>query len=112
MQFKLTKEFIEEIKLLVSTGDGVAILSTLEGVHEADIAEMFDVLGMEEAKFIFRLLDEEKASEVLVELEEDVRIKFLEALSAKEIAEQMDNMDSDDAADIMAEMPEEKQEEV
>ncbi|MEN8958196.1 MAG: magnesium transporter, partial [Flavobacteriales bacterium] len=41
-----------------------------------------------------------------------VRIEFLEALSAKEIAEQMDNMDSDDAADIMAEIPEERQEEV
>ena len=112
VQFKLTKEFIEEIKILVSNGDGETILSTLEGIHEADIAEMFDVLAMEEAKFIYRLLDEEMASEVLVELEEDIREKFLEALSAKEIAEQIDNMDSDEAADIIAEIPEGKQERV
>lgn len=112
VQFKLTKEFIEEIKVLVSNGDGEQILSALENVHEADIAEMFDVLAMDEAQFIYRLLDEEMASEVLVELEEDVREKFMEALSAKEIAEQIDNMDSDDAADIIAEIPEGKQERV
>ncbi|MGB1039460.1 MAG: magnesium transporter [Flavobacteriales bacterium] len=112
LQFKITKEFIEEIQEFISRNNGDAILSAIDGVHEADIAEILDLVSMEEAKYIFRLLDDELASDVLVELEEDVRLKFLEALSAKEIAGQMDNMDSDDAADIMAEIPEEKQEAV
>lgn len=112
LQFKISKEFIEEIQEFVSNNNGDAILSSISTLHEADIAEILDVVSMNEAKYIYRLLDAEKASDVLVELEEDVRLKFLEALSAKKIAEQMDIMDSDDAADIMAEMPEEKQEEV
>jgi magnesium transporter len=112
LQFKITKEFIEEIQELVATGNRESIVQNLSELHEADIAEILDVISMEEAKFIFRLLDDEMASDVLVELDEDVRLEFLEALSAKEIAEQMDNMDSDDAADIMAEMSEEKQEAV
>lgn len=112
LQFKITKEFIEEIQDLVSVNNGNAILGIIKNLHEADIAEILDVVSMDEAKFIYRLLEDETASDVLVELEEDVRIKFLEALSAKEIAGQMDNMDSDDAADIMAEMSEEKQEQV
>ena len=111
-QFKITKEFIEQIQQLIAGDNGEAILHSLVDVHEADIAEILDIVDMEEAKYIFRLLEDERASDVLVELEEDVRLKFLEALSAKEIAEQMDNMDSDDAADIMAEIPEEKQEAV
>ncbi len=112
LQFKISKDFIEEIQEFVSNGDRGAILNAISTLHEADIAEILDVVSMEEAKYIFRLLEDENASDVLVELEEDVRVKFLDALSAKEIAEQMDNMDSDDAADIMAEMSEEKQEEV
>ncbi|MEZ7901801.1 MAG: magnesium transporter [Flavobacteriales bacterium] len=112
LQFKISKDFIEEIQEFVSNDDRGAILNAISTLHEADIAEILDVVSMEEAKYIFRLLEDENASDVLVELEEDVRVKFLDALSAKEIAEQMDNMDSDDAADIMAEMSEEKQEEV
>lgn len=112
LQFKISKDFIEEIQEFVSNDDKGAILNAISTLHEADIAEILDVVSMEEAKYIFRLLEDENASDVLVELEEDVRVKFLDALSAKEIAEQMDNMDSDDAADIMAEMSEEKQEEV
>ncbi|MEN8958420.1 MAG: magnesium transporter, partial [Flavobacteriales bacterium] len=102
LQFKISKDFIEEIQEQISANNGEAVLVAIKPLHEADIAEILDVVSMDEAKFIFRLLEDEKASDVLVELEEDVRIEFLEALSAKEIAEQMDNMDSDDAADIMA----------
>ena len=112
LQFKLTKDFIEEIQELIASDNREAVVNSLNKLHEADIAEILDVVSMEEAKYIFRLLEDERASDVLVELEEDIRLKFLKALSAKEIAEQMDNMDSDDAADIMAEMPEEKQEAV
>jgi magnesium transporter len=112
LQFKLTKDFIEEIQELIASDNREAVVNSLKKLHEADIAEILDVVSMEEAKYIFRLLEDERASDVLVELEEDIRLKFLKALSAKEIAEQMDNMDSDDAADIMAEMPEEKQEAV
>jgi magnesium transporter len=112
LQFKLTKDFIEEIQELIASDNREAVVNSLNKLHQADIAEILDVVSMEEAKYIFRLLEDERASDVLVELEEDIRLKFLKALSAKEIAEQMDNMDSDDAADIMAEMPEEKQEAV
>ena len=112
LQYKLTKDFIEQIQELIAADNGKDIAKQLIDFHEADIAEILDVVSIEEAKYIFRLLEDEKASDVLVELEEDVRLKFLEALSAKEIAGQMDNMDSDDAADIMAEIPEEKQEAV
>mgnify|MGYP000630962283 FL=1 len=112
LQFKITKEFIENIQELVASDNKDSIVEAIAELHEADIAEILDVISMEEAKYIFRLLEDELASDVLVELDEDVRLEFLEALSAKEIAEQMDNMDSDDAADIMAEMSEEMQEAV
>jgi magnesium transporter len=112
MDFKLDKIFINEVKSYVTEGNEEAIKKMLTELHPADVAEILDIVNLEEAKFVYRRLEDEKASEVLVELEEDVREMFLKALSAKEIAEQIDNMDSDDAADIIAELPIEKQESV
>jgi len=58
------------------------------------------------------MLDGEKAADVLVELEEDDRERFLKVLPSKTIAEFIDKLDSDDAADVIGEFSEEKQEEV
>ena len=68
--FKLDKEFVEEIKDYVSSGDEAAIYEKVNHLHPADIAEILDLVNMEEAKFVYRRLDEEIASDVLVELEE------------------------------------------
>jgi magnesium transporter len=61
---------------------------------------------------IIKLLESEKTSEILTELDENIREKILENLSAKEIAEEVEEMDSDDAADIIGELSEERQERV
>jgi magnesium transporter len=58
------------------------------------------------------LLDEELASEVLVEIEEDTREQFLESFSAEQIAESIEKMDADDATDVIQDLPEDVQEEV
>ena len=47
-----------------------------------------------------------------MELDEDNREKVLKNLSAKEIAEEIEELDTDDAADMIMELPEGRQEEV
>jgi len=49
---------------------------------------------------------------VLMELDDDDREKVLNSLSAKEIAEEIEELDTDDATDIIAELPEERQKRV
>jgi len=113
MQFELTKKYLGSIKESIKTADEIKLNSLVSELHPADIAEILDEVSMREAKFLYQLLDEEKAADVLVELEEDVREEFLANLSSKEIAEQfIENLDSDDAADVIAELPDKKQEEV
>src|SRR5690606_40801359 len=58
------------------------------------------------------ILDSETTSEVLLDIDEDLREGILSSLSPKEIAEELDEMDTDDAADIIAELSEEIKEEV
>lgn len=113
MSQKLTREYLDEILEAIKIRDDDASLLMLESLHPADIAEIYDELSIEEATYLYMLLDPEKASDVLVELEENDREKFLNSLPSEVIASQfIDHMDSDDAADVIGDLDEEKKQEV
>jgi len=112
MAFEITDKFIEQLSDIIKYNDDKAITLLFEEVHYADIAEVLDEVSFDEAIYIIKLLDSEKTSEILMELDEDIREKILENLSAKEIAEEVAEMDSDDAADIIGELSEERQKRV
>jgi magnesium transporter len=113
MKFELTNEFISELNELINNKDPQSVQSYIKDCHHADIAEILDELEFENACFLFELLDDNIAADVLVELEDDLREELLKIHSPKEIAEEfVDNMDSDDAADIISELPENKKQEV
>lgn len=104
MRFELTKDFLENIRLAIQTNDLEWIDKNVLELHYVDIAGVLDELQNEEAKFIYFRLEEDVQADVLMELEEEVRDRFIKSLSTKEIAEQLENLDSDDAADILYEL--------
>jgi len=112
MQFKISKELLVQIEQLIYQKNDTELEVLLNDLHHADIAEIFDELEINEAIYIFKILDSEITAEILTELEDDVREKILHGLSAKEIAEELDELDTDDAADIIAELSQSKKEEV
>jgi magnesium transporter len=113
MNTELTREYVNELRTLIESKDDDAALSKMKDLHPADIAEIYEGLSIEEARYLYLLLDPEKASDVLVELEEDDREKFLDALPSHVIASQfIHHMDSDDAADVIGDLSEEKKQEV
>ncbi len=112
VQFELTKEYFDQLHDHIENGNEVAAFEMVKDLHPADIAEIYDELDVEEARFIHVMLDPEVAAEVLVELEEDDRERFLKVLPSEVIAQFIDKLESDDAADVIGEFPEEKQEEV
>ena len=112
-RFELTREFIDDLKMLVSQNDEAGVFDRVKDLHPADIAELYTGLNIDEAKYVYLLLDGDKAADVLAELEEDDRERFLEALPGEVIARQfIENMDSDDAADVIGDLSEEKKEEI
>ena len=104
MQFQISTELIEKIQFLIEEKNDEELLLHLEDVHHADIAEIITELSLDDATYLVRLLDSGKTSEAIMELEEGVRERILETLSAKEIADELVEMDTDDAADIMNEL--------
>ncbi|MEN8857124.1 MAG: magnesium transporter [Flavobacteriaceae bacterium] len=112
MSFKITTELLENISSYIEASNDKAIIVLFEEMHHADIAEIIDDISFDDAVYLIKLLDSEKTSAILMELDEDIREKILQNLSAKEIAEEVDELDSDDAADIIGELSEERQEAV
>jgi magnesium transporter len=109
----MEKEFISQIEELIEKNDAEQLQKLIADLHPADIAELCNELEPEQAKAIYCLLDDETAADVLVEMDEDLRRKFLNILPSEIIAKRfVDYMDSDDAVDIIRDMDEEKQEEV
>ncbi|RDI08565.1 magnesium transporter [Flavobacterium sp. AG291] len=112
MEFKISKDFIAQIEQYISENREEQLVTLLEDIHFADIAEIMGELDSSEASYLFHILDSEKTAEILLELDEEVREKILKDLSPKEIAEELDELSTDDAADIIAELPEDKKGEV
>lgn len=112
IQFQLTDELIETVEVLVEDENDKDLRNLLNDFHYADIAEILDELDLDDAVYVIKLLDSETTSDILMELDEDNREKILKNLSAKEIAEEVEELETDDAADIIAELPEARQEAV
>ena len=109
----MEEEYIDNVKQLIEQKDADKVKELLADLHPADIAELCNELNTDEARFVYRLLDNETAADVLVEMDEDVRKEFLEILPSETIAKRfVDYMDTDDAVDLMRELDEDKQEEV
>lgn len=112
MEFKISKDMIVQLEQLIVSKNDKELEVLLKDMHHADIAEILNELDVEEATYIFKMLDSEKTSEILLELEEDLRENILSRLSPKEIAEELDELNTDDAADIIAELSQELKQEV
>ena len=106
-------ELIHSIKELIEQKASVLLQEKLSKMHPADIAEICNELSEEEAHFLYRQLDNEKAADALTEMDEDMRNDLLEDLPSEVVAKRFVNyMDTDDAVEIIRDMDEEKQEEV
>ena len=111
-QFQLTDELIKKIADLILAKKNSNLKKLVNDIHFADMADIINLLNEEQGVYLIKLFDSEKTSEILTELDENVREKILKTLSVKEIAGEIEELDSDDAADILGELSEERKEEV
>ncbi|MBB68994.1 MAG: magnesium transporter [Flavobacteriaceae bacterium] len=112
MSFEISKALLETVESGIKSKNDAALQKQLNALHYADIAEILDELNLDQATYIIKLLDSETTSDVLSELEEDVREKVLQNLSVKEIAEEVKELDTDDAVDLISELPPERKQKV
>ena len=110
---EFNEEYIDNVRHIADTHDEAAAKQMLEDLHPADIAELFKELDLEEAEYLNRLLDGDKAADVLMELDEEDRRKLLSDMEPEDIARKfVDHLDTDEAVDLIQELDEEDRDEV
>jgi magnesium transporter len=110
---EINDDYIDKVKELIEQKDEDQVRAMLRDLHPADIAELCNDLKMEEARFVYLLLDDETAADVLVEMDDDIRKDLLDVISPETLAKRfVDNMDTDDAVELIRDLDEDKQEEV
>ncbi len=112
MSIEINSEFLTQLESYIENKNNKAIQELLNDIHYTDLADILDDLYFEEAVYLIKLLDSDTTSDILTELDDDLREKVLDSLSAIEIAQEVEQLDSDDAADIIGDLPEERQEKV
>ena len=84
----------------------------LEKLHPADIANLIENLSLMESSAVFQSIDEEKAAEVLAEVEPKYKDVLLEKMNPQNLAEILEEMPTDEACDVIQDLSEVKRNEV
>lgn len=106
MALEFTKELFKEISDLVEADDFTAAVKLISELHPYDIARVVEGLDTRHIPMLFDLLDHDVSANVLSELDDGLRIRFMETFSKEQIYKKfLRSMDSDDAADLVNELP-------
>ncbi len=96
---------IEEFEELLSSKKLGEAKNVLKEMNEVDIAEFIQELPDKKLVQAFRLLPKELASDVFVNMDEDIQKNLITSLTSTEAALIIEDMFTDDAADLFEEMP-------
>ena len=108
----LTPEAYETISGLVRADDRVALLDELEARHEADIAEIIEVLAPDLRTAFLQLVGDALDPEVFAELDDAVRDDVLEIVDTDTLVNTVQQLDSDDAVSVLEDMADDERQEV
>ncbi|MCF7811314.1 magnesium transporter [bacterium] len=97
---------------LLELGNRKELINTLSEYHPADIAALIEHLPYEIKHEIISLLENDKAADVVVELDEQDQALLIKKLPTLEIANIVRELDSDDAADFLGSAEDEQTEAV
>lgn len=105
-------QLLNDITDLIQSKSDVLLKNIIADIYPSDIALIINNLDDESGAELFKILPEDIAPEVLLELNDHQRDYILEELSIPQITSLVGEMDSDDAADIISELKEEVAEDV
>jgi len=112
LPFEVSPAYLEWVREAVAQDAYDTVQESMAEANAVDILTVLYELDTEESKYILKLLDKEKAADVIVEIEEEDQTAFLRNFAPSELANFIDYLDSDDGADILNRLPIQTREEV
>jgi magnesium transporter len=110
--FRLQAAFVREVTDALEAEDGERVRSLLRSVHEADIADLIELLKGDERRALVASMGAEFSPEILSELDTTVRDEIIGMLRAEDIAAAVVQLETDDALYVLEDLDEERRSEV
>ncbi len=108
----LKKDFVRRVREALDAGETDQVYELVEPLRPADIADLFELLGVDERPALAKAISDLMGSEVFAELNDHVRELLVESLPAGEIADIAELLDTDDAVAMLEDLDEEDQQAV
>ena len=96
---------MDKLKELIKNNNLKEVKICLLEMNEHDIASVLEELNEDDLIKIFRLLPKSMASDVFVNLDDQIQKELINLLTNKEATQIIEDMFTDDAADLFEEMP-------
>ncbi len=109
---RLTDEFVRTVSVAVDAHDAGLAQELVRPLHEADIADLFELIGSEDRAPLAQALGDIVSADVLAEMNEHVREDLIDILEPSEIADLTEQLESDDAVAIIEDLEEGEQQAV
>lgn len=110
--YALNPEFVRAVCDALDSGDHALVCKLFLQLHEADQADLLGLVRVGERVGLVEALGSQISSEVLTELDDDIREEILALLPAKDLAAAVSELPSDDAADLLEDLDEKRIKEV
>ncbi|MEM7191372.1 MAG: magnesium transporter [Pseudomonadota bacterium] len=108
----IRSEFLHAVAGALEAGDTARARALTLDLHEADLADLIEVLRQDErARLIDALGDDFKAA-ALPELDESVRDQVLEDMPHEQVAEALQELESDEAVYLLEDLDQKDQEDI
>ncbi len=108
--YGLNVSLVDAVREVVEQGSQQQLLSLLDPLHEADIADILEQISPSEREALLTLWGREIDGEVLSELEEGVRDEVMRDLPDDLLAEAVRDLETDDVVYLVEDLDEPQQE--
>ncbi|MGD8355162.1 MAG: magnesium transporter [Methyloceanibacter sp.] len=97
-------EFLHAVTDALESGDTAHVRKLTRDLHEADLADLLEVLRQDDRANLIEALGDEFKAAALPELEEAVRDQVLEEMPPEQVAEALQELESDEAVYLLEDL--------
>ena len=105
-------EFLREVETALDEANSLRIRELTLGLHEADLADLIQLLKPEQRVALITTLGPEFNAAALSELDEAVRDQVQEAMPNEQVAEALQQLDSDEAVYLLEDLDKQEQSDI
>jgi len=105
----IRSDFLRAVADALDEGDAARVRALTLSLHEADLADLIELLRPDERAALITTLGDDFKAAVLPELDEAVRDQVLEDMKPEQVAEVLQQLDSDEAVYLLEDLDKEDQ---